>query len=274
MLLDGSFHGLDAVGALLAFAVLATAADEVFVKPAFALGPVVDQASAALAAVDAATQVMEVPPGTFAADLLGAQQVLDLLKRGLVHQRFVASLVDLAAVGNLAQVVDVPQERLQVLGLEHPRWVLAGWAGAQAALLHDGGQLGERVVAAGVEREGFADQRGALRVKYDGADFAAVHHQAVMQVADGGAVRGAAALGLLGRALHDLSRQVAAVELSDGRHDAVQQQARGRLVNVLGDGDELRPRFLDRHDDLHIVGAIAGQAVNLVDDHVVDIAAL
>ncbi|HEY5051934.1 MAG TPA: hypothetical protein VII45_00840 [Solirubrobacterales bacterium] len=51
----------------------------------------------------------------------------------------------------------------------------------------------------------------------------------------------------------------------------MEQQARWRLVNVLGDADNLCASLADRHDDLHIVGSAAGQPINLMDDHEVDI---
>ncbi|HET7060205.1 MAG TPA: hypothetical protein VFH99_02720 [Candidatus Saccharimonadales bacterium] len=71
--LYGCLDCFHAVAALFAVAVLATPADEVLVLAALAFGAAVDQASAALAAVNGTAQVVEVPPGAFAADALGSQ---------------------------------------------------------------------------------------------------------------------------------------------------------------------------------------------------------
>ncbi len=51
----------------------------------------------------------------------------------------------------------------------------------------------------------------------------------------------------------------------------MQQQTRGRLVDVLADGHQLGAGLLDGHVDRDVVGAVAGQAVDLVDDDVVDV---
>jgi hypothetical protein len=45
-------------------------------------------------------------------------------------------------------------------------------------------------------------------------------------------------------------------------------------VDVLGHRDQLCPGFLQRVGDRRVVVAVAGEAIDLVDDHVVDIALL
>jgi len=45
---------------------------------------------------------------------------------------------------------------------------------AQAAHFEDGGEVALGVVAGGVELEGFADQRRALGIEGNGADFASL----------------------------------------------------------------------------------------------------
>jgi hypothetical protein len=82
--------------------------------------------------------------------------------------------------------------------------------------------------------------------------------------------RRAAVLGLLHAALDDLRRQVATVELADRRHDAVQQQARWCLVDVLGHRHQFGTGLSDRQVDRHVIGAVAREAINLVHDHVAD----
>ncbi|MFN8103912.1 MAG: hypothetical protein U0U69_05575 [Acidimicrobiia bacterium] len=93
-----------------------------------------------------------------------------------------------------------------------------------------------------------------------------------VEVADRRPSGQATLLGLLVHALDDLRRQVLAVELGDRAHDAVQQHARWRLVDVLADTDELSPGLADCQVDGDVVGPIARQTIDLVDDDVVDVA--
>ncbi|MCL5734751.1 MAG: hypothetical protein M1274_04040 [Actinobacteria bacterium] len=51
----------------------------------------------------------------------------------------------------------------------------------------------------------------------------------------------------------------------------MQQHARGSLVDALGGRDQPDPGSIQDSVDLHIVGSISSQAVDLVDDHVVDV---
>ena len=98
--------------------------------------------------------------------------------------------------------------------------------------------------------------------------------RADVEVADGRLAVGAAADGLLVHALGDLGGEVAGVELGDRGHDAVQQHPRGGLVDVLRRGDEHDPALLECEVDAHVVGAVAGEPVDLVDDAVRDLVGL
>jgi hypothetical protein len=48
----------------------------------------------------------------------------------------------------------------------------------------------------------------------------------------------------------------------------------GRLVNVLTGADELSAPLTNVHDDLNVIGPVARQAIDLVDDHVINVALL
>ncbi|HEY5193103.1 MAG TPA: hypothetical protein VIJ39_04410 [Solirubrobacteraceae bacterium] len=50
----------------------------------------------------------------------------------------------------------------------------------------------------------------------------------------------------------------------------MQQQTGGRLVDVLADRDECDPGLLEHQVDCHVIGSVARQPVNLVDDDVLD----
>ncbi len=102
----------------------------------------------------------------------------------------------------------------------------------------------------------------------DGSYFAPVHRLAYIEVSDGSDGWGAAAERLLLGAFHYFVGQVAAVELGDARHNAVQQCPAGRGVDVLGDADQRRTRGLNGEGDLYIVCAAASQAVEFVHDDI------
>ena len=124
----------------------------------------------------------------------------------------------------------------------------------------------------GLLGEGQSHERCAFGVELDGADLVALGIAgADVAVAQGRLAVGAAVPGLLAHSLDDLIGQVPAVELGDGAHDAVQQDAAGGLVDVLGGGDQTDASLAEGPVDLHVVGAVAGQAVELVDDDVVNV---
>ncbi|WP_305779067.1 hypothetical protein [Nocardia nova] len=50
----------------------------------------------------------------------------------------------------------------------------------------------------------------------------------------------------------------------------MQQHARGSFVDVLGRRNKFSPGSSDRHMDLDVVGPVARQPVNLVNDDIVD----
>lgn len=116
------------------------------------------------------------------------------------------------------------------------------------------------------------DQWATDRVDVDPAGFPAVLVAALfVEVAEWGAADGAAGAGFLAEAFDDFAGEVTGVELGDGAHDAVQQDAAGGLVDVLGGGDQTDAGLVEGPVDLHVVGAVAGQAVEFVDDDVVNV---
>ncbi|BDA65605.1 hypothetical protein MANAM107_24390 [Actinomyces capricornis] len=129
------------------------------------------------------------------------------------------------------------------------------------------GQTSHRPIAGGVLGEGQAHERTALGIHLNSTDLPALGVLAAdVAIPQGCFANGASTTGFLPHALEHLVRQVARVELSDGAHDAVQQHAARRLVDVLRGGDQAHPSLLEGPVDLHIISPVAGQAVQLVDD--------
>ncbi|WGP06171.1 hypothetical protein QFE97_00055 [Bacillus subtilis] len=258
-----------------AFGVPARAYEVAVDLPVPVLGVGHDEPGPALAAVDGAFEVVVVDLGGLGGGLVRGEHGLDLVPDLRRHEHGVGALVAGAAVDDIALVVGVGQQPVHRGDRQRLRWPLRGGHADQAP----GGQfvveLADGPVAGGVGLERPLDQRCAFGVEFDGANLTA-HLVAGtdVEVADGGLAEGAAADGLLGHAFGDLGCQVPGVELCDGRHDAVQQHPGGGLVDVLGGRDEHDPGLLKGEVDGHVVGAVAGEPVDLVDDAVGDFVGL
>ena len=140
----------------------------------------------------------------------------------------------------------------------------------QPSAIQLGRQRLERVLAGGVGGERPGDQVGSLRVEDGDVGLAAASVNGGVAVTEGRATDTATVPSLLTHTLLDLIRQVERVELSDRAHDAVQQHAARRLVDVLAGGDEPDAQIVEALVEGDIVSPVAGQPVQLVDDDVVD----
>jgi hypothetical protein len=100
------------MGALGAIAVLFARANEILVLAAGAFGAGIHQSQPALAAEDAAPEVVEMAPRLFAPRSLLAEEVLNLLKRLVIDQMIVASLIGFSGIFDRADVIGIAQQRL------------------------------------------------------------------------------------------------------------------------------------------------------------------
>lgn len=274
---DQVLHGGDEHG--LAFAVggvaVAAEADEVGVGLAVAVAGVVDCHARTAPAVQGPFQVVLVGLRAVPGDVVRVEHVLHLGPHGRVHEPVVGAQVPGALVDDVALVVRVAEHPLQG---GHPDRLGGPLRGGQAGQSAGGelvGQVGQGTVAGGVCLERPRDQRRAFGVHGDGADLAALGVAfADVDVAEWRFGHGAAGGGLLLESLGDLAGQVAGVELRDGGHDAVQQHPGRGLVDVLGDRHQRQPGLAEREVDRHVVGAVAGEPVELVDDAQIDPVAL
>jgi hypothetical protein len=105
VLFDGCFYEVDGLVALWAFAALVARADEVLVDAAVAFVSGVDELAAAGAAADRALEVVLVLAVALAGVAVGDEHGLDLVEQLLADQRLMATLVDMALVGDVAGVV-------------------------------------------------------------------------------------------------------------------------------------------------------------------------
>nr|WP_240161653.1 hypothetical protein [Flaviflexus equikiangi] len=189
-----------------------------------------------------------------------------------VDQRFVGAGLLGSFVTHDADVVRVAQHREERGTAHRPGRTLRRGHGGESTRGGLGEQADNGVIAGRVLLEHPPHQRGALDVDLDGAVLAALLVTlADVQVPDRRSHRGAAGLELLVQTLTDLGCEVLGVELRDGGHDAVQQHPRGSLVDVLRRRHQGHPGFDQTTVNLHIVQAVAGETVDLVDDAVGDL---
>jgi len=178
--------------------------------------------------------------------------------------------VEAVVVDDLAGVEGVGQDTVE--GLDRDRTLRQASRGrdGQPSAIQLGSQRLERVVAGGVGGEGPGDELGPVRVDGGDVGLAAVTGRGGVAVSQGRLADAVAVACLLAQAFLDLARQVVRVELRDAGHNAVQQHAAGGLVDVLRRGDQAGAELVEPLVEDDVVGAVAGQAVELVDDDVVD----
>ena len=257
-------------GALVAVA-LAVGADEIGVDVAVSgFGVVDDEPAAALAAADGGFQMVVVDALAFAVAVL-AEDGLDALPGGVVDEGLVFAGVLDALVGDDAAVIGVAQDVKEFVvaeGMGRP----AGRGGGGQAL---GGEMvsegRQRPTVGGVLGESLSDERAADRVDVDPAGLPALAVAALLvEIAKRGPADGPAGTGFFTEAFDHLGGQVARVELGDAAHDAVQEHAAGSLVNILAGGDQPHTGLVKRPGDLHIVGPVSRQPIQLVDNDIVN----
>ena len=124
------------------------------------------------------------------------------------------------------------------------------------------GQLPHRPVTCRILGEGQPHQRCALFIQSDGADLSSVLVPGThVEVTERCLPQCPTIPGFLSHPLDDLIGEIPAVELGDGGHDAVQQHAARRLVDVLRRRHEPHTGLLERPVYLHIIRSVPCQAI-------------
>jgi hypothetical protein len=250
-------------------------ADEVGIGLAVPVAGMVDRHALSAAAVQGAFQIVLVSLGAISGDIVGVEDVLHLGPHGRVHEPVVDAEVACAFVDDVALVVRIAQHPLQRGDPDQFGGPLRGRQAGQPAGGELVGQVGQGAVAGRVCLERPRDQRRTLGVDRDGADLAALRVAfSDIEVAERCLGDGAAGRRLLLESFGDLACEVAGVELRDGGHDAVQQHPCRGLIDVLGDRHQGHPGLAEGKVDRDVVGAVAGEPVELVDDAQIDPVAL
>ncbi|MPM61876.1 hypothetical protein SDC9_108739 [bioreactor metagenome] len=261
--MDG--HGASGAGGLLR---CAAGTDEVGVGRAARVGGEVQQHPRPTgAAVQQAFQVVGVRDVPCHLGVAGLQQRLHLVEQRGFDQWLVRAGVQGSLVADHSGVVRVREQLVEGVLPERLRRALRRWHGGQASRGEVAQQPGDRGLALGVGLERPPDQRRTFGIDLDGANLTALGVGAAdVEVADRGAHRRAALRELLRQPFGDFGGEVAGVELCDGRHDPVDEHPGGRLVDGLGSRHERHPSGEQSLVNLHVIGTVASEPVELVHD--------
>ena len=278
--LDGVFDADDVDVRRGTGAPLLVAAEEVRVGGAAGVDGVLndellgDLLVAAASAEQAAFEVVVVADPAFLGLYPRFEEVLDAAEEVLLDQGFMASLELFALVGDDAEVVAVAQHLGQLVDRDLRGRVPLCRAGTEPSVVELVGQVGEGVVAGGIELEGQLHQISPFRVDGDGADLAEVRAVEDVEVAERCPAERAAVLGLLAHLVRDIGAGLAGLVLVEGSQDPVHELSDGCVVNGLGGRDEGDAALTQVGHDDGVVVAVAGHAGELVDDDVVDVLGL
>ena len=113
---------------------------------------------------------------------------------------------------------------------------------------------------------------GAVGVGLDAGHQPPTDGSADVAIAQRRLVGPAALLSLLGHAFADLGGQVRRVELGHQGMDAFGEAALGAVIQRLDHADQLDPQAAQQGPDGDVVFEVAGEPVDLVDDHHLDVA--
>ncbi|SKV38720.1 Uncharacterised protein [Mycobacteroides abscessus subsp. massiliense] len=202
--------------------------------------------------------------GTLARPLVGGKGVLHLIESCWIDEWFVAAGVLNALPSDIAEVVPIAQDFVQFVGGQRSGGPVGCWALRQPSTVECGRECPKGPDTGGVLFECPLNVVSSVGIGSDGSYFAPVHCFAHVEVSNGRNGWGAATQGLLFGAFHYFVGQVAAVELGDAGHDAVQQCPAGCGIDVLGNADQRGASSLYCQSDLHIVRAAAREPVEFM----------
>src|SRR5579884_4515725 len=245
-------------------------AGEVLVLAAVAAVAGVDQPGAALPAEDGTLQVVGVLAVLLPRDVVCPKNVLNTEPQLRADQRFVLPLVVDAPVGHYAHVVGIAEHVVYAADRERLCCQLPTRTGAQALGVQRLDNLADRPVTQRVLIKSPADERRPILVHDDVAVPDVIDELFAVEIAERCPVGRAASLRLGVHAFEYFHGEVVGVVLSDTCHDVVEQFPGWALIDRFSDRDELCTRAGNRGIDRHVVGPVACEPVNLVNDDVVD----
>src|SRR4051794_8613663 len=252
----------------------------VVVSPGLAAARPVEQTTTALAAIDAALQVVLVLLAALTGDPVLLEQRLHSIEGLLVYQGLVPSPEGLLVVGagfvdDPSGVIGIAQEAMEGgdLDFASARRVPTGWTATQSQGVQLVAQARQRVLAGRKQLEGVSDKMAALGIEADASDLAAIRQPFdLVHVAEFGWAIGAASLGLLVDAAADVAAGFHGLVLVvESKHALHEEGLRGVVADHrLGNRDNARSGLLHQLAGAVVVLDIARPAVQRPDDHVVE----
>jgi hypothetical protein len=213
-----------------------------------------------------------VAPSLEAVLLALAQDALNLVEQGLGDDGWVLAPVFDPAVGDDTEVVAVVQQCGELREGQRSGRALGRSAGHQPLGGHLLMKAPERILTRGVELEHSQDKSCLFWVYLYGPYLVAGGNVANVEVTGWCLVWRAAHASLLRGTFENFSGKVGAVELGQVRQDVADESPGGGVVHVLSHADQSCAGSLDGQLNLHVIGPVAGQPVDLVHDDVVDVA--
>ncbi|MDO4654620.1 MAG: hypothetical protein Q4A99_04610 [Actinomyces sp.] len=198
------------------------------------------------------------------------QQRLHRLVRRSVDQGLMAPGIVHALVDHLPGVEGVVQylaEQLHGDGLLRQR---GGWHGGQTAQRQLFGQALECPLPTGIGRKGPGHQGPTYVVHHHDARLLAILRCDDVAVTQRCSADAATVTDFLGHTFLHLIGEVLGVELGDTGHNAVHQQPTRRLIDILAGRHQPNAELIEALTQGGVVVAVTHQAVELVDDDVVD----
>ncbi|MCM3920630.1 hypothetical protein ND748_02905 [Frankia sp. AiPs1] len=116
------------------------------------------------------------------------------------------------------------------------------------------------------------DKRRAVRVQNYYRNLAPIDALASVEISDRSLTRRATHLGFLCHAFRRLSSQVLGIELGDSCHNSVQELPGWCFIDVFFDRYQLRSGRVKFKKGVGVIPAVAGEAVHLVQDDVINVA--
>nr|WP_228361610.1 hypothetical protein [Microbacterium sp. cx-59] len=246
-------------------------AEEIRILPTFAARVPEAHASAAAVTCQRPLEEVIVFPAAISGDTASRANPLHFVPGVVVDNRLVRAVVDDTAVHDLPDVVRVAKHAVHLRVAERTPDVFERLAAAEPSFFEEVFELRDAGLPFGVEAESPADVLGPVGIDHDAFHLASVDPGDRVEVAERGDAVGTAALGFLRDPLLRFVREVGRVVLGHAGHDGVLELSGRGVVDVLRDGDEHRSGALDRKQDRDVIGAVTGQAVELVHNDIADI---
>nr|WP_249358086.1 hypothetical protein [Nocardia cyriacigeorgica] len=196
--------------------------------------------------------------------------ILDPVEQLLTHDGLVSTWSKLAVDDDPSRVVGVLEHPVKQFEGHRPLWDVAACAGRQTEICHLRLEPLQAVVAGGVQLEGHAHQRRAIRVKRDRVDLLALVLHPCVDVSDFGDAERAAVERLGAHLLLDVQALQRVHQVVHHVEHALHRHSVGTFAEVLLGADEAHAHLVELALDDRRVEPVTERARAHVHDDVAD----